>query len=450
MTTYTTEAIACGLSDVAGWLENEGGREKHARTIRLGVERLRELGAASQPVIVGWHSIAKLAAEGEVRFDESPVALIAASDLYGNDIAALRASAAPSHPGEAEEYFDDWAAQLAHNILRPHNVGFEMHDVVATELRRIEATGYTRGYEACQKAAPSHPGEADRVGLGDLERLSAEAPAGLWRAVCWGNERYPYPMSIVTADDQAWVARDGTASSASTSAFIVALVNAYRSGKLVPASLAALDTGEGSGGASFGSGSCEPGPAVPASGFDPSRFPGAGQRGAPMTALTDADHLREALIACLAERFFREPGQCGGHADALIAGPLATLRARATAAEAERDEALAVAKNRDAVSDAALESSDWAHLQTILAEDKLRDREAEIERLRGALKPFATLSFSFDGFSIDPAVLVFAGREVGPWWPDQHAAFESLIKAARAALASTEPHASSEEAIDAQ
>lgn len=44
--TYTTEAIACGLSDVAGWLENEGGREKHARTIRLGVERLRELGAA--------------------------------------------------------------------------------------------------------------------------------------------------------------------------------------------------------------------------------------------------------------------------------------------------------------------------------------------------------------------------------------------------------------------
>lgn len=44
--TYTTEAIACGLSDVAGWLENEGGRDKHARTVRLGVERLRELGGA--------------------------------------------------------------------------------------------------------------------------------------------------------------------------------------------------------------------------------------------------------------------------------------------------------------------------------------------------------------------------------------------------------------------
>ena len=47
--TYTTEAIACGLSDVAGWLENEGGRDKHARTIRLGVERLRELGDAGTP-----------------------------------------------------------------------------------------------------------------------------------------------------------------------------------------------------------------------------------------------------------------------------------------------------------------------------------------------------------------------------------------------------------------
>ena len=41
-----------------------------------------------------------------------------------------------------------------------------------------------------------------------------------------------------------------------------------------------------------------------------------------MTAPPD---LRDALIACLAERFNRLPGQCGGHADALIDGPLAGL-----------------------------------------------------------------------------------------------------------------------------
>ena len=44
--------------------------------------------------------------------------------------------------------------------------------------------------------------------------------------------------------------------------------------------------------------------------------------------------LRDALIACLAERFNRLPGQCGGHADALIAEPLARLIS--SAADADR------------------------------------------------------------------------------------------------------------------
>lgn len=43
---YSTEAIACGLMDVAGWLENEGWTPKHVRQIRAGAERLRELEAA--------------------------------------------------------------------------------------------------------------------------------------------------------------------------------------------------------------------------------------------------------------------------------------------------------------------------------------------------------------------------------------------------------------------
>ncbi|MDR7037360.1 hypothetical protein J2X36_002107 [Methylobacterium sp. BE186] len=39
---YTSEEIQCALEDVAGWLETEGGREKHARTIRVGARRMRE------------------------------------------------------------------------------------------------------------------------------------------------------------------------------------------------------------------------------------------------------------------------------------------------------------------------------------------------------------------------------------------------------------------------
>lgn len=65
--------------------------------------------------------------------------------------------------------------------------------------------------------------------------------------------------------------------------------------------------------------------------------------------------------------------------------------------------------------------------------------EAENERLKAALKPFAALSFTFDGFSFDPAELVFNNRAYGPFWPTEHAAFEALIDAARAALAQPQP-----------
>lgn len=100
-------------------------------------------------------------------------------------------------------------------------------------------------------AAPSHPGEADRVGLEELERLSAAACPGPWTCRL---------LFEVTPED---------------SEFCDALVNAYRAGRLVPASLAALGTGEGSGGASpTGSGS-HPSDHAPTDhgrpGFDPSR-----------------------------------------------------------------------------------------------------------------------------------------------------------------------------------
>lgn len=46
--TYTTEAIACGLSDVAGWLENEGGREVIAAA-RAEYDRWSTGGDTSRP-----------------------------------------------------------------------------------------------------------------------------------------------------------------------------------------------------------------------------------------------------------------------------------------------------------------------------------------------------------------------------------------------------------------
>lgn len=50
MTKYSTLAIACGLSDVAGWLENEGWIPKHVRQIRAGAQRLLELEARARPL----------------------------------------------------------------------------------------------------------------------------------------------------------------------------------------------------------------------------------------------------------------------------------------------------------------------------------------------------------------------------------------------------------------
>jgi len=87
----------------------------------------------------------------------------------------------------------------------------------------------------------------------------------------------------------------------------------------------------------------------------------------------------------------------------------------------------------------------------ILAErDAYRNRaraaEAEITRLKegmealgAALKPFAKLSFSFDGFSFDPAEMVVLGRCCGTFQPNEHAHLERAIDAARSALATLSP-----------
>lgn len=65
---YSTEAIACGLSDVAGWLENENWIPKHVRQIRLGADRLRELEAENA---VLRKALAEIEAGTILQFEES-------------------------------------------------------------------------------------------------------------------------------------------------------------------------------------------------------------------------------------------------------------------------------------------------------------------------------------------------------------------------------------------
>ncbi|MGU3286504.1 hypothetical protein [Methylobacterium mesophilicum] len=92
-------------------------------------------------------------------------------------------------------------------------------------------------------------------GRGELERLSAAAADGPWSVS--GVRRSFSEKSCVFIDAPSCpgllVLATGDGAQAlealRDARFVAALVNAYRSGKLVPASLAALGTGDGSGGA---------------------------------------------------------------------------------------------------------------------------------------------------------------------------------------------------------
>lgn len=219
------------------------------------------------------------------------------------------------------------------------------------------------------------------------------------------------------------------------------------------------------------------------------------------SALTDADQdagLRESIArAGFAGWYGRDEydehpvqGMWERAADAIMRGPLATLRARATAAEAERDSMVAWAKSATHACDKAYiapsveednlialakmygeacgrmvalygmyerlgeDNTRWADdcedfwQRLCAAEHRLKDREAEIERLREALAPFAAVcSAEQMKYVRDEQVLELATRAEVP-------VSEKLrgmhFRAARAALASTEPHARSEEATDAQ
>ena len=45
---------------------------------------------------------------------------------------------------------------------------------------------------------------------------------GPWKLIWHGNETYPFPLTILTADDEKWKARDGTVSSDANAHLIAA------------------------------------------------------------------------------------------------------------------------------------------------------------------------------------------------------------------------------------
>ena len=50
---------------------------------------------------------------------------------------------------------------------------------------------------------------------------------GPWKLIWHGNEKYPFPLSLHTADDTCWVARDGTVSSEANARLIASAPALY-------------------------------------------------------------------------------------------------------------------------------------------------------------------------------------------------------------------------------
>jgi hypothetical protein len=109
-----------------------------------------------------------------------------------------------------------------------------------------------------QQGSSSPPLTAERVDLGELKRLSAAATQGVWmhKPFITGNGAEFWEDRELTIDG---VEEFSSSLSLADAGFIVALVNAYRSGHLVPASLPAgtgsVEEGTGLGATPMGSGS---------------------------------------------------------------------------------------------------------------------------------------------------------------------------------------------------
>ena len=149
---------------------------------------------------------------------------------------------------------------------------------------------------------------------------------------------------------------------------------------------------------------------------------------APTTQAEQEDAVRADLIAFFQDRYWQVPRLIVDEVDALLAGPLATLRARAAAAETERDEARQRADDLFwTITEPAKAARHWQMKATAaeaqrdqLAADLRKARE-ETEKLRGVLKTIA-----------EGEVMIFdegLGFDVS-FWMDE----EEMSALARAAL----------------
>ena len=67
---------------------------------------------------------------------------------------------------------------------------------------------------------------------------------GPWNLVWWGNETYPYPLSILADNDGMWIARDGTVSSEANARLITAAPDLFEALTVARAFIAGTDDGD--------------------------------------------------------------------------------------------------------------------------------------------------------------------------------------------------------------
>jgi hypothetical protein len=56
----------------------------------------------------------------------------------------------------------------------------------------------------------------------EFAALADKATPAPWKLIWHGNERYPFPLTVLTEDDCCWITRDGTVSSEANARLITA------------------------------------------------------------------------------------------------------------------------------------------------------------------------------------------------------------------------------------
>ena len=128
-------------------------------------------------------------------------------------------------------------------------------------------------------------------------------------------------------------------------------------------------------------------------------------------------------------------------AEALLAGPLASLLTQVETLTRERDEALREhadmmrqRRRSDERAVAVFADLQAAEARALTAEAERDDLYTQLRAAREALEPFLRFSCSFDGFGFDDADLEFRGRRIGTMSTSTHAEIQQALDAARSLL----------------